>query len=183
MGTSLARNLSALLFFASCLSAQSFHFGVKGGYPLTYSENSVTGVDIKLDSSSREFIAGGTAEIGLPAGLSIEGDFLFHPFNVRSLGLILPQGTTNYNVFEIPILGKLRLGHGFAAPFVDAGPEFRFHPGNLSISRDGFAVGGGIEFKLLLLKVSPEFRYTRWANSSFAGANPNQAALLVGVTF
>lgn len=183
MGTTLARNFSILLLlFASCLSAQSFHFGVKGGYPLTYSENSVTNVDIHLDSNSKRFIVGGTAELGLPMGFSIEGDFLFHPYNVRNLGPFTGS-ITNYNVFEVPILGKLRLGHGLAAPYVDAGPEFRFYPGNLTLSRDGFAVGGGLEFKLLLVKISPEFRYTRWASSSYPGANPNQAALLLGLTF
>ena len=179
MGTKHSLKLAIFLLVAACASAQSFSFGLKGGFPLTYSENSVTGVNLNIDSSSRKFIIGGTAELGLPMGISVEGDVLYHPYNVRSSTF----GINNYTVLEIPILAKLRLGHGLARPYVDAGPEFRTHPSDLSLSHDGFVIGGGIEFHLLLLKISPEVRYTRWASSDFAGANPNQAAVLLGVTF
>ena len=184
MGIHVAQKLSIFLALAGCLSAQHLSFGIKGGYPLTYSENSVTTVTVHLDSNARQFIVGGTAELGLPLGFSVEGDFLFHPYNVENLGVITGSKVNNYNVFEVPVLAKLRLGKGLAKPYVDAGPEFRFSPSSgLTLSHAGFAVGGGLEFKLLLIKVSPEIRYTRWTNSTFAGSNPDQLAVLLGVTF
>jgi len=47
----------------------------------------------------------------------------------------------------------------------------------------GFAVGGGVTLKVLHLRLSPEIRCTRWANSSFVGAAQNPADLLVGFTW
>ena len=110
MGIQVAQRLSIFLVLAGCLSAQHLSFGIKGGYPLTYSENNVTTVDVHLDSNARQFIVGGTAELGLPLGLSVEGDFLFHPYNVQNLGFITGSTVNNYNVFEVPVLAKLRLG-------------------------------------------------------------------------
>ena len=179
MGIMHSLRLSFFLLVAVCASAQSFTFGLKGGFPLTYSESSQTGVNFTIDSSSRRFIIGGTAELGLPFGISVEGDVLYHPYNLRDSRF----GVTNYTLFEIPVLAKLRIGNGLARPYVDAGPEFRTSPSDLSLSHDGFVIGGGIEFRLLLLRISPEVRYTRWASSSVEGSNPNQAAVLLGVTF
>jgi len=57
------------------------------------------------------------------------------------------------------------------------------------LSNHGFVIGGGVDIKLLLLRVSPEIRYTRWgqdaAVNSFPGAisNVNQAEFLVGLSF
>lgn len=174
---------SALLcLFVSGLSAQGFSVGVKAGYPLTYTSNSVTNVDVTLNTNSQTFIVGGTAEVSLPFGLAVEGDLLYHPYKTSQTGPLVSSSTYN-SIFEVPVLAKLRLGKGIAKPFVDAGPDFRFRPTALALSHEGFDVGGGIEFKLLLLKVAPEIRYTRWASSSELGNNPNEVSLLLGVTF
>jgi hypothetical protein len=186
MKSGLLRNIFPLLLLAaSAASAQHLSFGVIGGFPLTYSENTTNGTTITLDSTSRQFIFGGTAEVGLPFGLSVEGDFLYHPFNLHEVNLIPASNTvTNYSVFEVPVLAKLLLGKSIIAhPFAEAGPEFRANIGNLTLSHDGFVVGGGVEFKLPLVKISPELRYTRWASGGLTGENLNQAAFLVGVSF
>jgi hypothetical protein len=59
----------------------------------------------------------------------------------------------------------------------------------------GFAVGGGVTVKVLHIRISPEFRYTRWGSSAlqfaqFEGpglpspvSNANQENILVGFTF
>lgn len=56
----------------------------------------------------------------------------------------------------------------------------------------GLVVGGGLEIKAGVLKVSPEFRYTRWLNRAFsayfshgffAESAQNQAEILVGITW
>ena len=45
----------------------------------------------------------------------------------------------------------------------------------------GFLVGGGVEFKAGVLKIAPEFRYTRWLRGYFAGAGSDQPALYLGI--
>ena len=52
----------------------------------------------------------------------------------------------------------------------------------------GAVLGAGIEIKALVIKISPEIRYTRWTNQHFNAANllnsnQNQAEFLVGITF
>ncbi len=174
-------------------SAQQLSFGLKGGYSLTDSENKTSSVLLSeagpigsYDSSHRTYLVGGTVEVSLPFGLSLEGDFLYHPFNSRltytGLGGV---GTfvqvSNSNVFEIPVMAKLRLGRGLARPFVTGGPDFRIN--QISLSSAGVTVGGGLEFKAAFVKISPEVRYTRWRGSAPLGVNPNQAAVLLGITF
>jgi hypothetical protein len=59
-------------------------------------------------------------------------------------------------------------------------------------------MGGGVEIHLLLVRISPEIRYTRWGTQQFNGifpagvasgiagsltSNQNQAEFLVGFTF
>ena len=48
-------------------------------------------------------------------------------------------------------------------------------------------MGGGLEFNLFLIKVSPEIRYTGWAFRNFDGSQVqskrNQLAVLVGFGF
>ena len=52
-------------------------------------------------------------------------------------------------------------------------------------------MGGGVEAKILLLRVSPGFRFTRWGEATagpagsaqFGLAGSNQADFLVGITF
>jgi hypothetical protein len=50
-------------------------------------------------------------------------------------------------------------------------------------------VGAGIEIRALIVKLSPEIRYTRWGSEAFAGprdlfsSNQNQADFLIGITF
>ncbi len=55
----------------------------------------------------------------------------------------------------------------------------------------GVVFGAGVTFKFLHLRISPEARYTHWLTNTFetvnqppaAISNPNQADLLVGITF
>ncbi len=77
-------------------------------------------------------------------------------------------------------------------PFVDAGPVYRHVSGGnnsyppANANSGGFAIGGGINVKFLILRISPEIRYTHWgqtAFNSFSVSTNNQADFLVGFTF
>jgi hypothetical protein len=121
------------------------------------------------------------------------------------------------NQWEFPLLAKYEIPAGrHLRPFVDAGPVLRhmtgiadsftyveyfpvYSSGSTSTNNSpylqhrnspGFVIGGGLMFKPLHIRISPEVRYTRWGTNSFnllsAGSstsNPNQEDFMVGVTF
>ena len=110
--------------------------------------------------------------------------------------------------WEFPLLLKKKFGGPDVVavsvkPFVDVGASFRrlgdigniggFITGNndeVDKSATGFVVGGGVEIRLLFIRLSPELRFTRWGTDNFrAGVanilqtNRNQGQLLVGIHF
>jgi hypothetical protein len=94
------------------------------------------------------------------------------------------------NTFEFPLLAKYRLPVSRIKPVLEVGPSFRVGGSNnyltYNLAHDGFTVGGGLEFKLPLLRLSTDLRYTRWARSSStaeATPNNNQVELLFGFSF
>jgi hypothetical protein len=89
-------------------------------------------------------------------------------------------------------------GKGLAAPYVEGGVSLRTKPSKLvsdingvangNVSPLGVTFGAGIEIKALLVRISPEFRYTRWGRGALATSGgyvdeQNQAAVLVGISF
>lgn len=192
------------LFFTLSASAQFFSAGIKAGLPLTDPFQDLTtqstttpGLNVHTYSSSKKFVAGGMVEVHLPFGLSIEADGLYRPLRLITDTTFTGQpgmgrDSANYTSWEVPIVGKYRFLHTpLIKPYVEAGPSFRFLdtlPSHF-MSRHGFALGGGVEFKLYKLRIAPELRYTRWGtdtNSSFlsyAKSNPNQAEVMLGVSF
>jgi len=118
------------LFLTGSAFAQHLSVGVKGGFPLTNSLLANPG-GYTFDSS-RKYIVGGMVEIGLPFGLSVEGDVLYHPFNIKSL-TNPPLGFSastlkDYNVFDFPVVAKYRLTGGPIRPYVEGGLTFRGRP-------------------------------------------------------
>jgi hypothetical protein len=204
MRKNLIRPLHLLIFIGLLLPIAGFaqlpiSLGVKGGWPLTYALSDSNGPGLtRFYSNSREFIVGPMVELRLPLRFSVEADALYHPFNVTtaSTNSSTVLSDTSYSVWEFPILVKYHFGGHFLDPFVGAGPEFRTQPGGLfsqnftNISRDGFVLAGGLDFKLKIIRISPEIRYTHWGGDSASAApaatvssNQNQAALLVGISF
>jgi len=118
-------------------------------------------------------------------------------------------GGATANSWEIPLMAKYRVSKlGPLQPYVEGGVAFRdlqgvnqtsaatpipelIPPGALRQRfTKGVTAGAGLEFRHLLLPgVFGEIRYTRWTADAFSsplgGLNsaPNQADLLVGVTF
>ena len=174
-------------------------FGVKGGWPLSYALSDSSGPGLsRFYSGSREFIVGPMVELRLPLRISVEADALYHPFNVTegSTNGSTVLADTSYSVWEFPIIAKYHFGGHVLDPFVGAGPEFRTRPGGLfsqnitKISNDGFVLSAGLDFKLKIIRISPEIRYTHWGSDNAAAAtmaavssNQNQGAFLIGLTF
>ena len=113
---------------------------------------------------------------------------------------------TNMNVWEIPALLKTNITLGHVRPFIDFGASLRhistvrtdsFFPGVASTldnavephNRNSFGgvAGIGITFKKGPFELSPEVRYSRWANQSFQAnglrTNLDQGDVLLGISF
>lgn len=180
--------LLAFIVFSAGLCAQPFSFGVKIGTPLDEAFIDNGGQNL-LTHSTQRFVIGPTAELRLPFHLGIEADLLYRRYNIG--------GTVSH--LEFPILAKYRFsGAPLVHPYVVVGPTFNHvsDPGMFldrpNASTAGVAFGGGIEIRALLIRLSPEIRYTRWKDQNInvrvasgpgLSSNQNQIEFLVGITF
>ncbi len=192
-----------VLLFCTCASAFAaehiLSFGVKGGAPLTdvLSDKTFPSVDVvtRVFSESKNYVVGPTVELYLPLGFSVEADALYRPINLITDTTVIPQTTRRTSIdvhsMEFPILGKYHFLHTpVVKPYVEAGPIFRYVAARASyLSNAGFALGGGIELKLPVVRISLEIRFSRWGSDSARSivnsppSNLNQAEFLVGLSF
>lgn len=193
----------SLVLLACCLPANSqlISVGIKGGVLLTDPLSTGQGDAGAVGHDVRRYLVGPTGELHLPFGFSVEVDALYRPLNYTDYPINLSPLPGNYSPtvhsgsdWQFPILAKYEFHKGIIAhPFVDAGVTYR-HVGfsNVSLGNAdtaGVTVGGGLTFKLLLVRLSPEFRYTRFPtdvfgnNFSYVHSTSNQADFLVGLTF
>ncbi len=197
------RFLILLLCSLPIFGEHLFSVGIKGGVPLTdaFSDSTTHGVDVitRAFSDSKKYVIGPTVELHLPLGFSVEADALYRPLNLTTVTTVIPRPavrtSTDINAWEFPILAKYRFLHALpipvVKPYVEAGPILRHVASEASyLSRGGFALGAGVDFKLPLIRITPEMRYSRWAGDSAARAiftslpsNLNQAEFLIGVSF
>jgi len=212
--TTTMRPLFLFLLSAIPAFSQPFSAGLKAGVPFTDFFNTVQNASYSVPN---RYIIGATAELHLPAGFAIEGDVLYRHLNYTDHLLTTPTTTTadkaTASSWEFPILLKYRFATPLVRPYVDAGvawdtlsgltdaitqtvaPIFSSSttstskPSSLSNNTTmGFVIGAGVDVHALVIHISPEIRYTRWASPHFnlAGvisSNQNQAEFLVGITF
>ncbi|HEX4164772.1 MAG TPA: outer membrane beta-barrel protein [Bryobacteraceae bacterium] len=184
-----------VLFLAAPAYAQFFSAGVKAGASLTDALSATEFGNVPYD---RHYIIGPTVEMHFPFHLSFEVDALYRR-NGFDFSTVTLEGSffshTALNDWQFPFLAKYELWSGLIRPFVDAGIAFRHVSqvgtfGQLSNPNGvGFTAGGGLTLKLLLLRISPEIRYTHWAQPPYDSihsgirSTANQADFLVGLTF
>lgn len=161
-----------------------FSFGVAGGVALTdaFGYESTTSipllaggppeqVGLRSYSTRKDYAVGPMIEVSLPwRGLLVEIDALYRPMSLTT-AVVLPGGTLNsvspatVVTWEFPVLAKYRFTSGKVRPFIEAGPSFRAS-GNLNTAAPsvyGGTAGFGVEAHVGKVKISPVFRYTRWA--------------------
>lgn len=180
----------ALCFFAvaGLAFAQPFGAGLKVGVPATdaFKVLPVPTPGVFTGESPR-YTVGPYVELRLPARMAIEIDALYRSYDFRSAGV-----GASASSWEFPVLIKHRLASGLVRPYFDAGVSFS-QLSDIKLaslnhrSNYGVVVGGGIEFNLFLMKVSPEIRYTGWAFRNFDDpqiqSKRNQLTVLVGFGF
>jgi hypothetical protein len=175
--------LIALLLSAP-LSAQLFDFGVKGGFPMTDAFESAGA----LQPMSANWTVGPMAELNLPFGFGIEANLMY-----RKIGV---SGARPYEAgsWSFPLLAKYKFPGNLARLYVSGGYSFRTVgdiPNLWDSTSAGFVVGAGIRYDLKLIRISPEFRWTRFGEGTkppnpatdFFGTRQNQAEFLIGITF
>lgn len=196
----LAKLIIGALSVSCAAVAQPFGVGIVAGVPFTGGLASATQNEVDLIqrtySDSNLYVIGAMVELRLPFGLGLEADGLYHPINFSETIQVVPAGaghySENYSSWVFPILAKYRFSFPVVKPFVEAGPSFRTVGSGLSwLSGKGFALGGGVELKVLKLRIAPELRYTHWGSDnvpppdvgSFAPSQQNQGEFLVGFSF
>jgi len=183
----------------SAAHAELFSFGAKIGLPLGDAYRIASASNSSFTSDATQYTVGAMAELHLPLGFGVEGNILYNRFNFNTENLVNSFSKSNSHSFEFPILVKYRLANiGPVRPFVGAGPNFRsirsvlrYDPRTTNDSTGaGIVFAGGVEIKLLFLRIAPELRYTHWGSQSFLdGANvliqgkQNQGQFLVGISF
>jgi opacity protein-like surface antigen len=193
------------VFAQACLAESPIIFGVRGGVPLNDVVSTVQTAG-SLSSATDNYVVGPTIGIRLPLGFSVAGDALFTRLSLtRNSSASSTSVSASANSWEFPVLARFTVGSGFLAPFVGAGVSVRhlsdfsnvgpFLTGSSTSSVTssagvGFVVGGGLQFKLGPVHVSPEIRYTHWGSNQISDAfsnvirtNSNAGQVLVGVTF
>lgn len=194
---------------------QVFSVGVKAGVPATDAFETARTGTISYLSNTKRYTFGPTVEVHLPLGFSVEADALYKRIGYESftspvIGNSSHQATTG-NSWEIPVLVKYRFFKGPLRPFVDGGISSRHVDGTTNIDifnlptithlkaspselanswTAGVVFGGGLDFGIKRLHITPELRYTRWGTESFRTAassllrsNLNQMDFLLGITF
>jgi hypothetical protein len=178
---------------------QSIWIGGIGGGMVTgdFSSQYVT-------SESKRYVVGPELDIGLPLGLGIEADALYRREGFQSSVLATGESA---NSWEFPLLLKYRLPFPAVKPFVEGGYAPRVINGSISYYASsstvpnstvganspvsqGVAIGGGVQFGIGRLRLSPVVRYTHWNNSGILvvysigptiQSAQNQVDILVGI--
>lgn len=188
-----------LVVFSTAVFAQPFGFGIKAGVPMTDFVDAVSQSNPSLSYvvNTNRYVVGPMAELRLPFGLGVEVDALY-----RHYGFNGAPGSVTTGAWEFPLVGKYKFKTPIVHPYVEAGVAWDKLSGlteaiNSAIKTStlhtdvthGIVFGGGIEVKVLKIRVAPEIRFTRWTDQHFldpAGlikSNLSQAEFLVGVSF
>jgi opacity protein-like surface antigen len=173
--------------FTAPVFSQRFSIGVKAGARLT-DDLQTSGQRV---SESKRYTVGPAVQLKLLTRLSLEFSALYKRVGTSSYYAMFGEqyrSRDRSNSWEFPILARYNLLRRFPTPYVSGGYAFRtisgsgtyetigaFHPtpsvSNYSThyrNSSGLVVGGGVEFNAWFLKISPEFRYTRWFNRAFS---------------
>jgi hypothetical protein len=163
-------------------------------------------------SSVPRYELGVSAEFHLPYHLRFEVDGLYKRANFATQNSLFSTNPAYYrtglNVFEVPGVFKYNIALGHFRPFIDFGASLRHVAGirqnayaydfsSINLTKNSYALsnrnsfggvaGLGITFKKGPFELTPEVRYTRWANQSFdtlgLRTNLDQGDVLLGISF
>jgi hypothetical protein len=194
------------IVYLGCLvaSAQTVSLGVIAGVVSTHTFTSDQG--LSADNSS-SFLPGGSARLRTRSGIGFEIGVLRkdlgYAFATNRPGLGSLSYSTDTAAWQVPVLLQYGRSLGDMTPYMSVGPSFRllgdgketgrscvalpapacteFRRGLSNVDstfNTGLTAGGGLEFNVRFLQVSPELRpelrYTRWFYEPFSYPRTNQ---------
>jgi hypothetical protein len=178
---------------AAAACAQGLSVGVYAGAPFTDVEHNATIGGVSYLPKSPKFLVGGGVQLNLPLHLRLELDALARGASFRASNL---TSDTNATEWRFPLLLQYRFGSkSVIQPFVGVGASFEHlyqiknaatsGTGSFaSNSPGGMVIDGGLDFKLKVIRISTEVRYTRQFNDAVVSLSQlNQADVLVGIHF
>lgn len=201
------RKLAFLVSFCAipACAGNIFSIGVTGGVPFNDVVTAGTHNSFDYISKSTNYTVGPSFQINLPLNLRFEFDALYRPYNfVGTSTISAPFATApapsdvSANQWAFPMLAQYRFKLPVVSPFVEAGlsvdhlsnvaivgSNFTSGPGALVRQTNaGVVIGGGVDLKLPIVRISGELRYTRQGEPYFASvSNLNEAEFLVGIHF
>jgi hypothetical protein len=189
--------LPLVVLFAGVLPATAqlpLSFGLRGGMRLTDFTEDHAGVT----KQDHVYTIGPYAELHLPLGFSLQGELLYKRSGATLLSAteaVVNPRQFSMDSFTVPILLKKRLGAQAVLfhPFLEGGLANRYSTGlpadttgtaTTSGWQEGLVLGGGVETKVLMLKLSGELRWTHYGNidaHALPKLNANEAELLFGL--
>jgi len=191
----------------SPLAGQEFRIGFLGGTPITSNFAPSTSFDsgdavnppslFTAESGPRSVLAGLSLEALISSRFSIEGDVLHRNLWAKDIYTLNPGSTaasTTTNRFvasttwEFPLLLKYTMGGNRWRPFVEGGVSFRSlertaAPGP---SRHGLTGGAGVAMEFGRIQLTPQLRYTRWAqgeSNGFYDVKRDQLEFVTGISY
>lgn len=191
--------IAAFLLAGSAFAEQAFTVGVIGGAPFTDVVTATNTGTLSAVPKSANFTIGGAVQVNLPASFRVEADAMYRPYSFNETSPLGVVTSISAMQWRFPILAQYRFLPGSRlSPFVGAGLSFD-HLSNISAaakaipsgpgqlvqqSNAGVVLGGGVDVKTPLVRVSAELRYTHQGSADFTAlSNLNQAELLIGVHF
>jgi hypothetical protein len=191
------KKLVLLSLAASAIASAQISIGVLGGAPFqdVVKNNAVNGIQSVTRSSN--FTVGPALQVNLPLSLRLEVDALYRPYNFDLTGRTTFSPVTARQ-WRFPVLLQYRFHAPLVRPFLEAGLSFNHlaalssaaknitsGPGTLLHQSDaGIVLGGGVDLKIPLIRLSGELRYTRQTLSYFdTFSQLNQAEVLFGIHF
>lgn len=203
-----------VLSAGSLPAGEHVSIGVRGGVPITDAFDVVRGGDPQYTFDTKRYVVGPAFEAHVVNQFTIQADALYRRlgYQYTSVGPVTYANTVA-NAWEFPVQAKFEILPGPIRPFVSGGGSFRHLTGVKQIRQVisgatfnqvevtgfpefnkrndiGFVFGAGISFKLGGVRISPEFRYTRWGGEAFRDpvrsvlrTNRNQGDFLLGLTF
>ncbi len=184
----LFQTFLCFLVLAGISHAQPVVAGLKIGVPFTDAfQNQPYPTVATLTASSNSYTLGPYVEVRLPLHLAIEADALYRGLHFNNI-----TGSASNGQWDFPVVAKYKMFKGPVKPYVEGGLDFshisdvkNFVTANHT-SNFGVVLGAGVEIHALVLRISPEIRYTGDALKSFdsvINSNRNQVAFLVGIGF
>jgi hypothetical protein len=203
----LRKTLFALgALYAISANAAPISIGILGGAPFTDVVTATTQNNFAFVPKSTNFVVGPTFRLDLPLNLRVEVDALYRPYSFSAtcaaptlLGVTCaPSNNVTANQWRFPFLAQYRIKIPVVQPFIEGGLSFD-HLSNISAAADNITagagqlvqqshasvvLGGGVDLKLPILRLSGELRYSHQGSADFrAISNVNQAEFLFGIHF